>query len=113
MTSRLGTFLPLINQVRALAAGYAAAVASYTNSRSTWLVFKAAEMLKALVPLPEEVVIRPVTVGGASGYFVAIRDGGFGYILRHGNSILGFAGRHGLTEASLRRWAEAYLDRPR
>lgn len=121
-------FLPLISQVRTLApkrvgfgysfdaggtSGYAAAVASYTNARTTWMVFKAAEMVKALVPLPEEVVIRPATIGDASGYFVSIRDGGFGYVLRHGSSIVGLAGGGDISEDTLRRWAEAHLARAR
>lgn len=126
--AEMAAFIPLINQVRTLAPqhvgygysiddqgmrGFAAGVASYTNSRSTWLVFTAAEMLKALVPLPEEVVIRPVTVGSASGYLVSIRDGGFGYVLRHGRSIIGLAGDEGMSEDALRRWAEAHLMRAR
>ena len=121
-------FLPLINQVRTLApkhvgfgyslnaqgtGGYGAAVASYTNSRSTWFVFKAAEMLRALVPLPEEIVIRPVTVGSARGYFVSIPEGGFGYVLRYGSSIVGLAGAGDMSEDALRLWAESHLTRAR
>ena len=124
-------FLPLISQIRTLApkrvgfgysideggtTGYAAAVASYSNSRSTWIVFKAAEMVKALVPLPEQIAIRPVTVGSASGYFVSIRDGGeegFGYVLRHGSSIVGLAGAGEMSEDALRRWVESHLARAR
>lgn len=119
-------FLPLIDQIRTIApkrVGYgismrggqevAAAVASYNTSRSAWLAFTAGELLKSLVPIPEEIVIRPVTIGGASGYFVSIRDGGFGYILRHGSSIIGLTGGKGMDEAALRRWAEAYLTTPR
>lgn len=119
-------FLPLISQIRTLApqrvgfaysidagatSGHAAGVASYASSRSTWLVFTAAEMAMKLVPIPEEVVIRPVTVGGASGYFVSIREGGFGYLLRHGSAIVGFAGTPAMGEDGLRRWAESHLAR--
>lgn len=121
-------FLPLVDQIRTLAPehvgfgysfdqdgmrGYAAAVASYTSSRSTWIVFTVAEWLKALVPLPEDVEIRPVTVGSATGYFVSARGVGLGYVLRHGSRIIGLAGDVTISEDALRRWAESHLARAR
>lgn len=121
-------FLPLISQIRTLAprrvgygysldesgtSGYGAGVASYASSRSTWIVFKAAEMAMTLVPIPEEVVIRPATIGSASGYFVHIREGGKAYVLRDGNSIVGLAAGDNVSEEGLRRWAETYLARAR
>jgi hypothetical protein len=123
-SKELAAFMPLIKQVRSLAPqrvafgftdngnrGAGAAIVSYGTSRSAWLAFKAAEMVKTLVPIPEEIVIRPVTIGNASGYFVSIRDGGRGYVLRSGSSILGLGASLDMSDDALRAWAEGYVSK--
>ena len=120
--NEIAPFLPLLSQIRTLAPkrvaggfqesgsdGFGAAIASYASSRSTWLVFSAAEMVKKMVPIPEEIVINPVTVAGASGYFVSIRDGGRGYILRVGSSIVGVGAGPSMSDAALTSWVETYV----
>lgn len=120
----MAPFLPLIKQIRTVAPnrvgigthvigeqGYAAAIASYANSRSAWLAFSVLEMAKTIVPIPADagIVIRPVTIGRASGYFVSQGDAGVGYVLRNGSTIVGLAAGKGMNEAALTRWAESYL----
>jgi hypothetical protein len=120
----MAPFLPLIKQIRTIAPnrvgigthvigpqGYAAAIASYSNSRSAWLAFSVLDMAKKIVPIPADagIVIRAVTIGAASGYFVSQSDAGFGYVLRNGNTIVGLAAGKGMNEAALTRWAESYL----
>lgn len=124
----MAAFMPLIKQVRSLAPkrvaagytmneggteGFGAAIISYGSSRGAWMAFTAAEMAKRLVPIPDEIVLRPVSVAGASGYFVGLRAGGPGgaYVLRHGGTIVGLGVGENATEDDLRRWVETYLAR--
>lgn len=125
-SGEMAAFLPLINQARAIAPkrvgfgyrvlanqddGFAAGIASYSNSRSAWLAFSVLEMAKSLVPLPAEITIRSVSIGPASGYFISATGAMRGYVLRNGNSIVGLAAGKGMDEAALRRWTEGYLSK--
>lgn len=125
-SGEMAAFLPLINQARSIApkrvgfgyrevggGGYAAGIASYTNSRSAWLAFSVLEMAKKVVPIPADagIVIRSATIGNASGYFFSASGDLRGYVLRSGNSIVGLVAGKVMDEAALNRWAQAALSR--